>query len=380
MHHIVRAKASTSSDAGPLVDARTVLHALREHPDAADNGLVPVRDLLQHAWSDLAKALQTDVDEPSPQLAQALAQLQQVDKVLMDRLDSRNGTNGRLAEVIAQLEAAPCNTSDLVTLAPQLICELGFDRAIISRVDGRLWISECVYIPDHPDWAEEIRLAGTINPQTLGPQLYETEIVRRREGLLVTDVQTDDHVNRPIADVSQSRSYVAAPVMSQGHVVGLLHADKYRSDGDVTEDDCQLLIGFAQSLRLALSRARMSEELATLRTGFEALTDSLGTTSTDVHRLSVRRASSTQDMSFAEETPTATPRPSRARRIAAAGLTAREYEVLGLMAQGRSNGAIARDLVISEGTVKQHVKHVLRKLQAANRSEATALWFNENAD
>ncbi|MBE7196031.1 MAG: LuxR family transcriptional regulator, partial [Gordonia polyisoprenivorans] len=74
----------------------------------------------------------------------------------------------------------------------------------------------------------------------------------------------------------------------------------------------------------------------------------------------------------------AAPRASRSRRIADAGLTARELEVLALLAQGRTNGAIAHELVISEGTVKQHVKHVLRKLQAANRSEATAFWFNEN--
>ena len=37
------------------------------------------------------------------------------------------------------------------------------------------------------------------------------------------------------------------------------------------------------------------------------------------------------------------------------------------MATGMSNARIAAQLVISEGTVKQHVKHILRKLRAGNR-------------
>jgi DNA-binding NarL/FixJ family response regulator len=43
-------------------------------------------------------------------------------------------------------------------------------------------------------------------------------------------------------------------------------------------------------------------------------------------------------------------------------LTPREREVLALMAQGRSNGAIARQLVVSEGAVEKHVRNVFGKL------------------
>ena len=53
-------------------------------------------------------------------------------------------------------------------------------------------------------------------------------------------------------------------------------------------------------------------------------------------------------------------------------LTARELEVLGLLAAGRSNQAIAAELVVSLDTVKKHVTHVLDKLGAANRTEAVA--------
>lgn len=54
-------------------------------------------------------------------------------------------------------------------------------------------------------------------------------------------------------------------------------------------------------------------------------------------------------------------------------LTPREKEVLGLMVQGQSNAEIAENLVISHSTVKHHVRAILEKLDASNRSEAVAI-------
>ena len=54
-------------------------------------------------------------------------------------------------------------------------------------------------------------------------------------------------------------------------------------------------------------------------------------------------------------------------------LTPRETEILGLLAEGQSNKAIARNLGISDGTVKLHVKAILRKLSVHSRVEAAVM-------
>jgi DNA-binding CsgD family transcriptional regulator len=55
------------------------------------------------------------------------------------------------------------------------------------------------------------------------------------------------------------------------------------------------------------------------------------------------------------------------------GLTPRETEVLALLAQGRTNAAIAEQLYISPKTASVHVSNILRKLQVSNRGEAAAI-------
>ena len=54
-------------------------------------------------------------------------------------------------------------------------------------------------------------------------------------------------------------------------------------------------------------------------------------------------------------------------------LTPREYEILGLLAEGQTNKVIARNLGISDGTVKLHVKAILRKLKINSRITAAVM-------
>ncbi len=75
----------------------------------------------------------------------------------------------------------------------------------------------------------------------------------------------------------------------------------------------------------------------------------------------------TELMAHALRDDTALKKPSQV------GLTQREEQILKLIAKGYSNKLIARELDITEGTVKVHVKHLLKKLHLKSRLEA-AVW------
>jgi len=73
-----------------------------------------------------------------------------------------------------------------------------------------------------------------------------------------------------------------------------------------------------------------------------------------------------------EALPESEPAPA-ARRVTA--LSAREHVVLGLVAEGLSNRQIGSKLHITEETVKSHIQHILRGLNARNRAHAVSLGF-----
>ena len=57
------------------------------------------------------------------------------------------------------------------------------------------------------------------------------------------------------------------------------------------------------------------------------------------------------------------------------GLSTREQEVMDLIADGKSNGQIAKECFLSEKTVKNHVNRIFAKLMVTSRAEAVSLWL-----
>jgi DNA-binding CsgD family transcriptional regulator len=363
------AASSGGSDGESL---RAVLEGLRSIADA-DNpawhpGLADAKAIVDGAWSALAEAL-----DDKPQAGAVLDLLRRLS--LADDAVVRTASRPRLlGDVLGMLESAPLTVAELVKLGPQLACRLGFDRAILSHVVDGVWISEVVYVVDDPKWADEINRIGREHPQPLIPGLHETEIVRRREAMIVTGVQHDANVHRRIADASRSRSYVGAPIMSGHHVVGLLHGDCYLQGRDPDGEDCETLATYAKGLQIALTRAHLAEQLHGVGSALRGMANDCHEGAAAVQGLTVwpSRSAGSADFTLAARAT------KQAVKTVRDVLTSRESQILELMAEGMSNGRIATQLVISEGTVKQHVKRILRKLRAGNRVEAVSMLYQSD--
>jgi DNA-binding NarL/FixJ family response regulator len=141
--------------------------------------------------------------------------------------------------------------------------------------------------------------------------------------------------------------------MPGGQVIAMLHVDRYMSGEEMTEDDVELLWTFAEGFGYAYERMRL---LSRLRRHATELAQFGGMPVMAPPAVAATRSPDARDTPDGPETP----------------LTAREREVIELVSAGATNQEIANALVISESTVKSHVKHILRKLGAANRAEAVS--------
>lgn len=297
------------------------------------------------------------------------------------RMTTRLAAVSQVQQALSRL-ARVGSVTGLIDRAPEEVCRLGFDRAFISRVHGSTWVPEAVHVVGDPEWADEILHAGRARPQPLNHMILETGMVRRHAPLLVTKVQDDPRVHRSIAGASRSRSYVAAPIMaSDGGVIGFLHADRYLQGRHVDESDRDLLWQFAQGFGPAFERTVLLERLRGVRgevsrlTGqIAAVTDQFvdaGVEMAKVDLEQIEEAVRPMRVAFVPEESPAEPFPCRN----GVSLTRREAEVARLMADGLTNADIAARLVISDGTVKSHIKHILRKLGAANRAEGVSIYL-----
>lgn len=269
--------------------------------------------------------------------------------------------------------------SVMISRAPEELCAASeFERVILSRIrEGRLIAEAAWFAGDSAGASRTLEELRELAPRLQHP-MVETEVMRRRRATIVLEARLHPRVHREMADLMGWESYAAAAVVIQGEVVGLLHADRLPSGRQVDALDRDVLwafaLGYAQVLESATLRRALRRERDQTRRFLDWLNARSGQLSDAALDLSAEEApTAAAALSGLAEPPPGEGRDDRA--IFDGLLTRRELDVLRLMARGKTNSAVAAELVISEGTVKFHVNNILRKLHAGNRAEAASRYL-----
>ncbi|TDO46866.1 GAF domain-containing protein [Kribbella sp. VKM Ac-2527] len=257
------------------------------------------------------------------------------------------------------------SVSELVESVPAVAHRLGFNRVLLSRLRGTTWTARSGYVAGDTTMTQEMIRIGVATPGRTDAGWPEGDVVRRRLPVLVHDAQTNPRVHPQLKALMSTRDYVAAPLVAEDAVVGLLHADQNGTSGGLTELDRDLLGLFAEGLGFVFERAILREQLITLKCRLDEQARSVGDLIDGLRDSDV----------LGPERPL-TPRQSYVVSGPLAELTRRELEVLRHLAAGESNDQIAARLYISAGTVKTHIKHVLHKLGTVSRAEAIARYHH----
>jgi DNA-binding CsgD family transcriptional regulator len=355
---------------------------------ADDPDLAPARGALDLRLADIAlsasERLLTDrraaYDPPGrgvagSELAAVLIQVKTVRAALQEAELIRRSC--AVKEVQAALRRLrPVRTVDeLVERTPVEIIRLGYRRALFSQLRGSEWAARSAFAPEYPGLSDALVRAGSTSPGRLGRELPETELVRRRSPILVHDAQTNPRVHRKLVTLARTKDYIAAPLITRGSVVGLLHADENSESGTVGEFDRDLLGLFAEGLGFAFERTLFYEQLNSLRGRLEDQARSVGDLIdgfVDPGPTAPAAPAAPPEVSSAAMPPAPRARPPYCVDWPLTDLTRRELEVLQHLAEGESNTQIAASLYVSSETVKTHVKNLLRKLGATSRAEAVS--------
>ncbi len=260
--------------------------------------------------------------------------------------------------------------SELRNHAPRLAAEsLQLDRVLLTSVRSGELVAEALYAPaghGESDMPTDLRQHRV----RLEYPLLEGEIMRRRRPQLVRIAAAGSSGQHAFAESLGWGDCVVSPIALDHRVIGFLHGDCGVSGRELSAADAEALGAFALAFALVYERAVLRMRLHVQRQEMR-----------QVAAWADARTGELEDRLVSLEEEVGAPH-SPSRGAAESGqtalrdlLTRREIEVLELMVRGDTNAAIARDLVLATGTVKFHVKNILRKLNAANRAEATSRYL-----
>jgi DNA-binding CsgD family transcriptional regulator len=264
----------------------------------------------------------------------------------------------RVADTVRRLGELPGGVELPTRAATEFGQNSEFGRVVISEVsDGRL---HAVAVWERDGDGVQLLARLRDEPLTLEYPLHEHDVTRTRLTRIV-DGQTERGAHAWARQLS-GRAYVIAPLVADPETIGLVHADD--GDRELDELDREVVREFAIGLSGVLERAVLRHTLelhsAELSAASQWMTGA-------VRRLDDIAGGSASEAIVAAE--------SRALE----SLTAREMEILRLLARGLTNRQIAQQLLVREGTVKYHVKNVLRKLGAAGRADAASRYLRATA-
>jgi DNA-binding CsgD family transcriptional regulator len=269
----------------------------------------------------------------------------------------RSDARERVADAVRRLGDVGSPQGILERAAEELGTSSDFGRVLIGEVREDGLHARALWSAEDPDGAvtalEELRRG----PMPLEYPTIEDEVARRPRTEIVDARAARSRAAGRLSELLGWEQYVVTALVVQGNTVGLLHADAGAGPGGRRLDplDAEVASRYAEGLTGVFERAVLREMLQLhhheLRSGVEWMSA----------RLSQLAGGNDGAALNDGEDPTG-----------AEALTARELDVLRLLARGQTNLEIAHALVVREGTVKYHVKNILRKLGATSRADAVA--------
>jgi DNA-binding CsgD family transcriptional regulator len=285
-----------------------------------------------------------------------LTELRALHRAALEREERRHGEAlVAVSDAVRRLGELGSHDGVLARAAPELGEHAWFDRVIVSAVRDDGLVPQSVWLAGDAAGAAATLEALRRTQVRLEYPLIDAEVAQAQGVAVVDVVVTGRRSPRGLAEALGWSSYVVVALALGGRTIGLLHADATRSGRAVDDRDAELAAVYADGLAGALERAALRD---TLRRHREELRSAVGW-------LSARLGESGDEGAAAPDAGDA--------QIAL--LTPRELEVLLLLARGRTNAAIAKELLISEATAKYHVKNILGKLQASTRADAVARYL-----
>jgi DNA-binding CsgD family transcriptional regulator len=262
----------------------------------------------------------------------------------------------RVSEAVRRLGELGAAEGLLTRAAAELGAGSEFDRVLISEVvEGRL-VPLAIWDGVHQEAADAALAELAEAVIRVEYPLLEYEVARRRAFEVVVVADAGARTPAPMARSLGWESYAVAALAVGNTTIGLLHADAMHSGRTVDGLDGEVVGRYAEELAGVFERAVLRHTLELHRAELSAA----------VHWMSTRLGR------LEDAAGLVSPRATGGDARLIETLTARELDVLRLLARGHTNLAIATALVVREGTVKYHVKNILRKLGATSRADAVA--------